>query len=326
MRKGAKLRKILLSFVGTNDRGKLDGPNDGAILTVFKKRKFDEVHLLWNPTKNPSVSFEEIAKYVKNEIVSRGYCNSVKLRRFDCKDVTDHNEIYPKLLASCLSLSLSPQKKFTAAIASGTPAMQVCWILMAESGDFPLELIRSNEPRYGKPLVTPVKLGTSLPRILHLEKEKEELAKEKDQLIPNVEIDIPKGTVSIGKARIPFSPMEFSYYRYFAELAKQGMEPQRFGGISVPRDFLKKIVEFHKQSFEDAELFRDKSELILKKSDSHLDIRTFRANVTKANTRIKKAIGNIALAKVFEIIREGKRHATLYGMRTPKEKIIFIDQ
>lgn len=173
MRQGTKVPRILLSFVGTNDAGKLRGENDGAVLTVFKKRKFDEVHLIWNTSEAKNVSFEQIAKYVKDEIIKRKYCSNVRPHRFDCDDVTDHNEIYPKLLAFCNSLGTTEGRKFTAAIASGTPAMQVCWILMAESGDFPLELIRSNEPRFGKAPVTPIRLGTGLPRIIRLEQENE---------------------------------------------------------------------------------------------------------------------------------------------------------
>jgi sigma54-dependent transcription regulator len=132
MKRGSETVKALLSFVGTNDAGNLNGKPDGAILTVFRKLRFDEVHLLWNPAAPRGISFEDIAKHVRFEIEDRGYARRVSLHRFDCKDVTDHNEIYPKLLAVCNALKSSKTRKFTAAIASGTPAMQVCWILMAE--------------------------------------------------------------------------------------------------------------------------------------------------------------------------------------------------
>lgn len=36
---------ILLSFIGTNDAGKLIDKNDGAILTALSNEKFDEVIL-----------------------------------------------------------------------------------------------------------------------------------------------------------------------------------------------------------------------------------------------------------------------------------------
>ena len=69
MKRGSHTQTILISFVGTNDAGKLKGDSDGAVLTVFKKRKFDEVHLIWNTSEARNISFEHIAKYVKSEIV-----------------------------------------------------------------------------------------------------------------------------------------------------------------------------------------------------------------------------------------------------------------
>ncbi|MBX2990114.1 MAG: hypothetical protein KF749_02990 [Bacteroidetes bacterium] len=318
--KRVKLKRVLLSFVGTNDAGKLKGDSDGAILTIFKKRQFEEVHLIWNTSEAKNLSFEHIAKYVRDEIVNRGHCDTVKLHRFDCDDVTDHNEIYPKLLAFCNSLGPAESKKFTAAIASGTPAMQVCWILMAESGDFPLELIRSNEPRFGKAPVTPIRLGTGLPRIIRLEQENEFLKKEKLDLVPELKIEVSKGRVLVGGIEIRFSPIEFSYYRYFAERDRNAQEFERFSGIAVPRHFLEKVVTFHRESFPESELFRDKLERMLS-ARNDLSVGTFRANIVKLNTKIKNALKNPALQKLLMVTTEGKRHALFYGLQMPSHKI-----
>lgn len=311
---------MLLSFVGSNDAGKLAGGSDGAVLTVFKQRKFDEVHLFWNSSEAKNISFEQIAGYLKKEIVERGYCSKVILHRFDCDDVTDHNEIYPKLLGLCRSLETDDEKEFTAATASGTPAMQVCWILMAESGDFPVELIRSNEPRFGKPPVTPIRLATGLPRIIRLEQENEFLRKEHRDLIPDLHISISKGAITIAGVQLPLSPVEFCYYRYFAERAIDHMELERFSGISAPSGFLKKIISFHRESFPEADLFRKDLEEMVKKGRD-LDIRTVRGNISKANRKIRGAIGNPAWVKIFEIRSEGKKHALHYGIRVPAEKV-----
>lgn len=322
MKKGTKKTRVLLSFVGTNDQGKRMGKDDGAILTVFKRRSFDEVHLLWNPTDKKEIDFQDIANYVRGEIVKRGLCNRVILHRFDCKNVTDHNEIYPKLLSFCRSLGASTKKSYTAAIASGTPAMQVCWILMAESGDFPLELIRSNEPRFGKPYVTPVRLGTGLPRILRLEQENVRLRKEQEALIPTLVIEVEQGKVMIGDTTIGLSPIMFAYYRYFAERAKQGHGFERISGIYAPHHFLESIVSYHRESFPESELFRDKLEKLLK-DGNELAVGTFRANIGKMNTKIKSTLRNATLHQFFTVTTEGKRHSLSYGLRLPPEKIII---
>lgn len=313
----------MLSFVGPNDAGKLAGKTDEAILTVFKKRQFDEIHLLWNYSEGKNLSFEDNARHVRDEIVVRNYCNAVRLHRFDCNDIADHNEIYPKLLAFCQSLQPSQSKKFAAAVESGTPAMQVCWILMAESGDFPLELIRSNEPKFGKPPVTPIRLGTGLGRILRLEQESEYMKKEKLDFIPQLTLSISRGTISVAGVSVPLSPVEFAYYRYFAERAAKGLGPERFCRITVSHMFLNEIIQYHKTSFPDAELFRRALEQ-LAKAGHDLSTDTFRSNISKANTKIRTALRNPAWAKVFEIGVEGKRHATSYGIKAPKSKIRIL--
>jgi hypothetical protein len=320
MRKRIKSTNILLSFVGTNDAGKMIGNSDGAILTVFRKRTFDEVHLIWNISRSTEFDLQKIAKYVKKEIINREYCNTVKLHKMSLDNVTDHNEIYPKLLELCRKLKPTSNKKFTAAISSGTPAMQVCWILMAESGDFPLKLIRSNEPKFGKQFVTEVKLDTGLPRILRLEEEVKELREEMKNLLPHLTIDVINGSVKIGKTEVPFSPIEFSYYRFFAEQAKNNYPPMRISGIFVPDDFLKDVVRYHGESFPGSDLFRQDLQNKLSKGEN-LDVRVFRGNVSKANRKINNMLANQSLVKMFKISSFGKRHAMSYGIDIPKGKI-----
>ena len=232
--------KVLVSFVGTNDAGKLIGKDDGAILTALTAlKKIDKVHLLWSPTGN----FKDIANCLKKEITKRKISNNVILHPFDLDDVTDHNEIYPKLLDFCRD-NLTTDEEVTAAIASGTPAMQVCWILIAESGDYNLKLIRSNEPRFGKSPITEITLGTGLPKVI---KRLEEENKNLKNLLPVANMDISRGELKIGDHFIKLSPVQFAYYRYFLERAKEEKEYERFGGIETSQSFLKKIIEYHKE-------------------------------------------------------------------------------
>lgn len=323
MSKRKTTTRVLISFIGSNDAGLMKGGEDGAVLTVFRERQFDEVHLLWNRSPKQAIGYDEIAQHVRGEIIKRGYCSKVILHEFPCKDVTDHNEIYPLLLSQLREIGPKPGSQYTAAIASGTPSMQVCWILIAESGDFPLELIRSNEPRFGRPYVRAVRLGTGLPRILRLEQEKKELVEARDALLPTMVLRISRGSLTIGDTTIPLSPVEFAYYRYFAERCVRGEEAERISGISVPRVFLQKVVTFHKESFPESDQFREPLERMLK-SGHELDVRTFRGNISKLNKKIRSSVSNPAVAKMFEIGGGGKRHSRSYGLGIPPTKIRIV--
>lgn len=306
---------ILISFVGNNDAGKLTGKTNGAILTALSSRKFDETILLWTPPAE-YCDYYKITNYIKSEIEKQKLCKKITKIEFDINNPTDHNTIYPKLLEICKSLP--GKNNYTAAIASGTPAMQVCWILMAESGDFNIKLIRSNEPKFGKPLISEIKLGTGLPKVIkRLEKENRDLKK----LLPAVKMNIIMGELKIGEEIIKLSPIQFAYYRYFLERTKEEKEYERFGNAAdTPKQFLKKIIEFHKESFPDAYLTIKESENILEKGYG-ADIRTFRANISKLN---KKIFNNIDNSKFFTINTRGTRYKTSYGVDLPPEKIKII--
>lgn len=229
-------------------------------------------------------------------------------------DPTDHNEIYPKLLDFCRN-NLNENSENIAAISSGTPAMQVCWILLAESRDFKLRLIKSNEPKHNKTPYTEIKLGTGLPEILkRTESENKDLRK----LLPVVQMNISKGELKIGDELIKLAPVQFAYYRYFLERAKEEKEFERFGNTAdTPKSFLKKIIEYHKESFPDAHLTIRESENILEKGYG-ADIRTFRANISKLNNKMKSVIDSF---KSYIIETEGSRFKSSYGISLPPEKI-----
>ena len=100
-------------------------------------------------------------------------------------DVTDHNHIYPVLKGFTDDLNKAENFDYTAAISSGTPAMQVCWILLAESGDFSetnkLNLIKVKDPAFGESENIPVIIETSLPQIIRL---KNEIKTLRNDLVP----------------------------------------------------------------------------------------------------------------------------------------------
>ena len=316
-------KSALISFIGTNDSGKMTGKNDGAILTVLKNIYFDEVTLLWTSYFKPEINYDTICRYVKSEIVKNNYAGKVKSHYIDIEDVVDHNEIYPKLL-SFLKTNFNPgYVNLTAAIASGTPSMQVCWILIAESGDFPLELIRSNEPETGKPPVTRVKLGTGLPKIQRLENENERLRKINISLLPEVVLNINKSEIYIDNFRVNFSPLEFCYYRYFLEKNISGDSDLKVQGFTMPREFCEKIIQYFNESYKPFDInIRN-----LKKKLSEFEnirVGNFRSNVTKLNVKIKKLPVSPNFLLYFKIMPSGPRFSKSYGIGIPPEKIKIV--
>lgn len=314
-------KKILLSFVGTNDAGKLISSYDGAILTSLQNDSFDEVILLWNEAKIESLKYSEVVTYLTKEIKKRKLAESISNYKVNLTDVTDHNEIYKELKKITDRLDKKDNIKYTAAISSGTPAMQVAWILLAESGDFsisnPLKLIKTKDPKFGKSKNIHVKLSTGLPRIVGLTNE---LAEVKQDLIPMAVLSIEKGELTIGGNAIKLAPIEFCYYRYFAEKVIENKGLEKFSGYTISLNFMKQIQKFHEESFYDFYSGREELEEMIKKEHEQ-GIGTFRGNISKLNSKIQKGLDNETLVKTFQIVSEGKRGAMFYGLRVSKKKL-----
>ena len=318
-----KKSKILLSFVGSNDAGKLNDKPDGAILTALKNEWFDQVLLLWNRGKTNEITYEKIALYLEKEIIKRKLAKSVSSTELPITDVTNHNRIYILLKDYTEILDKSEIFSYTAAISSGTPSMQVCWILLSESGDFsesnPLRLVQIKDPKFGKSENVTVKIDTSLPRIVRL---KEEVKGLKD-LLPSTKIKISKPGLIIEDTEIGLAPMELSYYRYFAERIIDGKGLEKFSGISTSNAFLKRIIEIHTEFFPDLDSNRmDLEEM--ERNKIGLSLYTFRGNVSKINKKIKNLIVKDAVLEAFQISIEGQRGAKFYGIKAPKDKIQIV--
>jgi hypothetical protein len=319
-----KPKRILLSFVGSNDVGKLKDKNDGPIMTALANQKFDEVILLWNKSGDKEFDYQAISNYLKDEIKKRKLANKTDIIELQIKNVTDHNQIYLTLKDFTDKLVKSEKLDYTAAISSGTPAMQVCWILLSESGDFcetnKLNLIQVKNPKFGTSGNIPVKIDTALPKIIRL---KEEVDNIKKDLIPTAIIDIAKGQVKIGNILIDLAPMEFCYYRYFAERIVDDLGSEKFSGFWTSKKFLESVYQYHEESYPDLESMRDPIKKMLKNGVDLL-LTTFRGNVTKANKKIRAELNNETLSNEFEISNEGNRGAKFYGIKAPKNKIRII--
>jgi len=316
-----QIKNIFLSFVGNNDAGKLIKQNDGVILTALTNQKFNEVILLWNKASRTGINYLQISTYLKKEILKRKLAQKVTLVELKIKDVTDHNEIYSSLKSFTDQLPKSESINYTAAISSGTPAMQVCWILLAESGDFsetnPLKLIKVKDPKFGKSENIPVKIDTSLPKIIRL---KEELENLKEGFLPVVRIDVEKGEVFIGEQQIPLSPIEFCYYRYFLELVLAEKSTEKISSLETSLHFVEKIFQYHEESFPVMDLARVEIKKLLK-DGMGIAISTFRVNISKLNKKIKTTLDEENLSTYYEISSTGIRGAKFYGTQIPSKKI-----
>ncbi|MBK6877314.1 MAG: hypothetical protein IPG99_12900 [Ignavibacteria bacterium] len=191
--------------------------------------------------------------------------------------------------------------------------MQACWILIAESGAFPLKLVRSDDPKWGVPVVRKVKLSAALPRIEKIKKENIELKK---SALEKLTIDKKIPEVRIGDKIIDLTPIEFAYYRFFAEKAKNDEEHLRFAGIDVPIEFYQKVLVYHRESYAESDGLR----MSLEKSKT-IPCSNFRANVTRLNSKLKEAVSHELYSKYYMIESEGKKHAKRYGINLPPESI-----
>lgn len=320
-----KIKHILLSFVGSNDAGKLKDKNDGAILSALTNQKFDEAILLWNKSNNKEFDFQTISNYLRVEIKKRKLVKKIELVELPIQDVTDHNQIYVLLKEYTDTLIKTDDFQYTAAVSSGTPAMQVCWILLSESGDFSetnkLNLIKVKDPKFGKSENIPVKIDTALPKIIRLKEEVENLKKD---LIPVAAITISRPGLRIGDTEIIITPIELCYFKYFAERVIEEKGDEKFPMYSTTTDFLDRIIQIHKEFFPESESGRQSLELI-KRKNIGLDITTFRGNVSKLNKKIKETIKNDSIANNFMITSEGIKGAKFYGIKAEPSKIKIVN-
>lgn len=322
--KVAKQKKILLTFVGTNDSAGLSGKGEGAIITAIKNEKFDELILLCNDRVIDNYTFKDVAAYIGETAQRKKLVKKVTILDVPLKDVTDHNEIYLRLREIVNRLPKNRETIYTAAISSGTPAMQVCWILLAESGDFsieyPLRLIKVKDPKFGISGNIEVKLDSSLPRIMRLEKEVTQL---KSELLPVAIIDIKKGILIIDGQQVDLTPMEFCYYRYFAEKKHEGTAAVRIGGIETPEEFPRFIYNYHEETFPALDLLREDLRKTVRAGQG-MAISTFRGNITKLNRKITEVFFEETIQNYFTVSAEGKRGAKFYTIKAPPEKLKIL--
>ena len=149
---------ILLTFTGFNDpyfKG-LVGQDDqaGPILSLLSARSFDRVYLFSTPNVGP------LTLATKRVITSLYPATDVEILDIVLDDPTDYLAILRGLRKHVGVI----QEKFSnaslyVAVASGTPQMHACWVLLTGAGEIPARLLHVRPPKFvakERPLVTEI--------------------------------------------------------------------------------------------------------------------------------------------------------------------------
>src|SRR5215510_12253692 len=152
--------KILLTFTGFHDPyavglvGQEEQP--GPILSLVGTRSFDRVVLFSTPgAEKNTLATKEALQALHPKL-------DVEVRDFSLANPTDYIAILRGLRAHLRDICDSnSQAQFFIAVASGTPQMHACWVLLAASGEIPCHILHVRPPRFvskDHPLVSEVNL------------------------------------------------------------------------------------------------------------------------------------------------------------------------
>jgi len=151
---------VLLTFTGFHDpffQGLLDGEQQtGPILSLLSARPFDAVYLLSTPRteRHTKDTLEAIGRLHPTTCAVR---TSVPL-----EDPTDYRQILAPLRSQAAEVQdKHPKARFFVAVASGTPQMHACWLLLVAGGELPARILHVRPPQFvsaDAPIVSEVDL------------------------------------------------------------------------------------------------------------------------------------------------------------------------
>jgi transcriptional regulator with AAA-type ATPase domain len=153
---------ILLTFTGFHDPyavglvGEEEQP--GPILSLVGAKSFDRIVLF----STPGVAKNTLA--TKETLQSLHPKLEVEVRDLALADPTDYIAILRGLRAHLGDIyDSNPRAQFFIAVASGTPQMHACWVLLAASGEIPAHILHIRPPRFvskDRPIVSDVDLAS----------------------------------------------------------------------------------------------------------------------------------------------------------------------
>jgi DNA-binding NtrC family response regulator len=149
--------RILLTFTGFHDpysKGLVgEDEQPGPVLSLLQARSFDLVYLLSTP--NTERNTAATAAALKERV-------DLKVVALPLQDPTDYSAIL-KHLRSVTGTVVEefPGAEYFISVASGTPQMHACWVLLTTSGEFPARILHIRPPRFvtaDRDLVTEIDL------------------------------------------------------------------------------------------------------------------------------------------------------------------------
>lgn len=152
---------VLLTFTGFHDpyfKGLVDQEEQpGPILSLLSTRAFDHIFLFDTPTTS------KITQQTNNVISRRHPSIEVHVLQINLDDPTNYGEILEGIRLHLSNIVEGfNSAHFFVAVASGTPQMHACWLLLTASGELPARILHVRPPRFvtkDRPLVSEVDLS-----------------------------------------------------------------------------------------------------------------------------------------------------------------------
>ncbi len=153
---------VLLTFTGFHDpyfKGLVDQEEQpGPILSLLSARSFDHIFLFDTP------STQRVTQETKDAIAKLHRHGEVHVLEVNLDDPTNYKDIFKGLRTHLQQIiEAFPSANFFIAVASGTPQMHACWVLLTASGEIPARILHVRPPHFvtkENPLVSEVDLSS----------------------------------------------------------------------------------------------------------------------------------------------------------------------
>ena len=151
----------LLTFAGFHDPYSIGlverDQQPGPILSLARATHFDRIHLFGTP--NTQCHAHQTAQ----ALIADCPATTVEVCDLPIQDPTDYVPILRQLRSRLRPiLQQTPDHRFYVAVASGTPQIHACWVLLVASGELPARILHVRPPQYvsqDTPMVSEVDLS-----------------------------------------------------------------------------------------------------------------------------------------------------------------------